>query len=272
MAIAPSNKTALYLSLSAKPGNFGTRFHNYLFNKLNVDAYYMARAVHNINLAIAGLKEFEIKGCAVSMPFKVDAMSLVDKLDDSARDVGALNTILNHDGVLTGYNTDTLAIEQMIKLQKIANSEPVLVLGAGGMSRAVVRAFVKSGFKNVEVMVRTPEKAAPLATDFKVKVIPWTAQISRKRVIINATAIGFKSAAPSLPQELKFICDKTEEVWDMIADPVQTALTRECSGLGLKVIRGVDVTKLQAVAQFTLYTGITPPPDLVAAAFDYATS
>jgi len=98
--------TQLCISLAARPGNFGTRFHNFLYRELGLNFVYKAFTTRDLRAAIGGIRALGIRGCAVSMPFKEDCIELVDELDSSARRIMSVNTIVNTDGILKAYNTD----------------------------------------------------------------------------------------------------------------------------------------------------------------------
>ena len=104
----------LCISLSARPSNNGTRFHNHLYGQLDLNWIYKAFAPTNLEQAIAGVRGLGIRGCAVSMPYKEDVIALVDEMDPSAKAIDSVNTIVNTDGHLKAYNTDYTAIEQLL--------------------------------------------------------------------------------------------------------------------------------------------------------------
>ena len=111
----PLNKdTRLCISLAARPSNIGTRFHNYLYDLLGLDFIYKAFTTTDIVAAIGGVRALGIRGCSVSMPFKQDVIALVDQVEDSARAINAVNTIVNDDGHLTASNTDYIAVQRLI--------------------------------------------------------------------------------------------------------------------------------------------------------------
>ena len=105
----------LCISLSARPSNNGTRFHNHLYDQLDLNWIYKAFAPTDLAQAIAGVWGLGIRGCAVSMPYKEDVIALVDAVSPSAKAIDSVNTIVNADGRLTAYNTDYTAIEQLLK-------------------------------------------------------------------------------------------------------------------------------------------------------------
>ena len=137
--------TTLCISLSARPSNIGTRFHNYLYDALDLDYVYKAFAPTDLAQAIAGVRGLGIRGCAVSMPYKEQVIALVDELDESARAIDSVNTIVNTDGRLVAYNTDYLAIVRLLRSHEVATGS-VLVRGSGGMAKAVVAALRDTGF------------------------------------------------------------------------------------------------------------------------------
>ena len=143
-----SKDTRLCISLAARPSNIGTRFHNHLYDLLGLDFIYKAFTTTDIAAAIGGVRALGIRGCSVSMPFKQDVIALVDEVEDSARAINAVNTIVNDDGHLTASNTDYLAVQRLIDEHGLDGSQSVLIRGSGGMASAVGAAFRDNGFHN----------------------------------------------------------------------------------------------------------------------------
>ena len=107
--------TVMCISVSGRPSNLGTRFHNHLYAELGLDFAYKAFTTSDIVGAIHGVRALGIRGCSVSMPFKQAVLELVDHVEPSAADLGAANTIVNDGGVLTASNTDVVAVEQLAR-------------------------------------------------------------------------------------------------------------------------------------------------------------
>ena len=107
-------ETRLCMSLSGRPGHFGTRFHNHLYMQLGLNYVYKAFTTRDLVAAVSGIRALGIRGCGVSMPFKEACVALVDELDPSAKAIGAVNTIVNDDGRLKAYNTDYVAVRQLL--------------------------------------------------------------------------------------------------------------------------------------------------------------
>src|SRR5690349_16697902 len=137
----PINKdTRLCISLSGRPSNIGTRFHNYLYDVLGLDFIYKAFTTTDIAAAVGGVRALGIRGCSVSMPFKQDVIELVDVVEQSASAIDAVNTIVNDDGRLTASNTDYLAVQRLIVEHGLQPSQSLLLKGSGGMASAVAAA------------------------------------------------------------------------------------------------------------------------------------
>ena len=106
MSTTPSRDTVLCISLAGRPGTFGVRFHNHLYQQLGLDFYYKAMRTDDLPAAVAGIRALGIRGCGVSMPYKEACMALVDEIDPSAAAIESVNTLVNTEGHLKAYNTD----------------------------------------------------------------------------------------------------------------------------------------------------------------------
>ena len=149
--------TQLCMSLSGRPSNIGTRFHNYLYDELGLNFVYKAFTTTDIAAAIGGVRALGIRGCSVSMPFKEDVIALVDEVEESARVIRSVNTIVNDDGILTASNTDYLAIRRLIAEHRLDPADSVVIRGSGGMASAVGAAFRDSGFTSGTIVARNAE-------------------------------------------------------------------------------------------------------------------
>lgn len=122
--------TQLCMSLAGRPGNFGTRFHNYLYEKLGLNYIYKAFTTQDIAAAVNGVRALGVRGCAVSMPFKESCIPFLDALDPSAKAIDSVNTIVNDDGRLTGLNTDYIAVKSLIDSHRLDASAKVMIQAA----------------------------------------------------------------------------------------------------------------------------------------------
>jgi len=114
MELFLNKDTQLCMSLAARPGNFGTRFHNFLYRELGLNFIYKAFTTSDLPSAIGGVRALGIRGCAISMPFKERCIKHLNELDASAKGILSVNTIVNTDGYLKGYNTDYTTVSKLI--------------------------------------------------------------------------------------------------------------------------------------------------------------
>lgn len=256
----------LCISLSARPSNNGTRFHNFLYEALGLNWIYKAFAPTDLGMAIAGVRGLGIRGCAISMPYKEDVIALVDHMDPSATAIDSVNTIVNDDGVLTAYNTDYSAIAQLIERNGLESTSSVLLRGSGGMAKATAAAFRDAGFADVTIAARNEQRGRGLADLYG---FTWTpdAEGVTADIIVNITPIGM--AGGSEEHALSFSDEQiatASVVFDVVALPAETPLIAAGRAAGKTVITGAEVATLQALEQFVLYTGIRPSDEQVAAA------
>ncbi|MDT1061390.1 shikimate 5-dehydrogenase [Paracoccus sp. CPCC 101403] len=264
--------TRLCMSLAARPGQFGSRFHNRLYERLGLDFVYKAFTTTDLPAALGGIRALGIRGCAVSMPFKEAVIPLIDGLEGSAAAIDSVNTIVNDDGRLTGYNTDYSAVAQLLDRAGIAPETPFLLRGSGGMAKAVVAALRDRGHRQGTIIARNRATGQGLADLYG---FIWTPELQTQTapLIVNVTPLGMKgpeAAQLAFPQAAIVAA---ETVFDVVALPSDTPLMRAAEALGKTCISGAEVAVLQALEQFVLYTGIRPDPELVdeAAAFARAT-
>lgn len=256
---------ATCISLSGRPSNIGTRFHNYLYDELGLNFLYKAYSTDDIGAAIGGVRALGIRGCSVSMPFKEAVIPLVDVMEPSARAIGSVNTIVNDDGVLTASNTDYEAIATLLDQHPVDRSHPVLVHGSGGMARAVVAAFRGSGFLDLTVLARNAAAGRAVADANGYRAVTEVPAPGHA-VIVNATPLGMDGG---YADDLAFSSaqvDAAQFVFDVVAFPSETPLIRAARAKGTPVITGAEVIALQAARQFERYTGVTPTEGQIARA------
>lgn len=265
--------TLLCISLAARPGNHGNRFHNYLYAELGLNYLYKSFTSTDIGATIGGIRSLGIRGASVSMPYKESCMPFLDHVDPSAAAIDSVNTIVNDAGVLTGYNTDFIAVRTMLDVHAVSRDTEFAVMGAGGMAKAVVAALVDAGFRRGTVLApRHPDKASALADRYGVDAD--TALGDRTPgLLVNATPIGMEGG-PEV-NELSFTqatIHAADTVFEVIYLPVETPLVKAARAAGKQVLTGDEVMRRQAEEQFVLYTGVRPTPDQVDAAEAFASA
>ncbi|MDH4652655.1 MULTISPECIES: shikimate 5-dehydrogenase [unclassified Pseudomonas] len=265
-----SRDTRLCMSLSGRPGNFGTRFHNYLYEALDLDFVYKAFTTTDLPAAIGGIRALGIRGCAVSMPFKEACIPLLDELDPSALAIDSVNTIVADNGWLKGYNTDYSAVASLLASHAVPSDIRFAVRGSGGMAKAVASALRDSGFRHGTIVARNPEAGPALSEGCG---YAWLAELGDEhpQMLVNVTPIGMQGGPEA--DSLAFTREQVEAaewVFDVVALPVETPLIRLARELGKPVITGAEVIVLQAVEQFVLYTGVRPEAGLIEQAAEFA--
>lgn len=250
--------TTLCISLAARPSNFGTRFHNFLYDALDLDYLYKAFSTTDLAAAIGGVRALGIRGCAISMPFKEACIPLVDELDASAQAIDSVNTIVNTAGRLKAYNTDYLAIARLLVEHRLSPDLVFALQGSGGMAKAVACALRDAGFKQGYIVARNEAKGRALAELYG---FAWRASMAgvRAELLINVTPIGMAGGAEhdALSFSSAAIADASV-IFDVVALPAVTPLIRQAQSCAKKVITGAEVFAIQAVEQFVLYTGVRP--------------
>ncbi len=262
--------TQLCMSLSGRPSNIGTRFHNYLYDELDLNFVYKAFTTTDLRAAIGGVRALGVRGCALSMPFKEDVIELMDVMHDSASAIDSVNTIVNDDGILHAYNTDYQAVANLLASARFSTDFSVAVSGSGGMAKAVVAALRDSGFTSGTVVARNTDTGPALAEtygyDFSTEEVPAD-------LLVNVTPVGMAGgpdadASPFTDDQI----NSAQAVFDVVAMPFQTPLIAAARAARKPVITGAEVIALQAAEQFVLYTGVRPTDDQIARASEFSRS
>jgi shikimate dehydrogenase len=253
------NNPILCISVAEKPGKFGITVHNAGYRALGLNFMYKTFAIDDIRGVITGVRSLGIRGCSVSMPFKEKVIPFLDRLDPLAKKTGAVNTVVNDNGRLIGYNTDVIAVEKSLRPLQIKNDKDIIIFGAGGVSRAILVALKNLKLKNVTLTNRTKRKGERLAKEFNVNFIQWSKRENIKAdVVINATSIGMAPNIFSSPISKKKI-ENSQIVMDVVVTPPKTKLIKIANKQGKITVDGLKLSLYQAFTQFKLYTGRNPP-------------
>jgi shikimate dehydrogenase len=263
--------TRLCMSLAARPGNFGSRFHNHLYDALGLDYVYKAFTTDDLAGAITGIRALGIRGCAVSMPFKEACMPLVDSIDASAQAIESVNTIVNDDGHLRAYNTDYIAVARLIEQHRVAPETTLALRGSGGMAKAVACALRDKGFRRGHIIARNETTGRALAQTCGYAWAPDMRDVEAQ-LLINVTPLGMEGPQAESLAFTEAEVERASVVFDVVALPPETPLIRLARAKGKKLITGAEVIVLQAVEQFVLYTGVRPEDALIAEAAAHALS
>ena len=266
-----SRDTVLCMSLAARPGHFGTSFHNSLYDQLGLDYVYKAFTTTDLPDAIGGIRALGIRGCAISMPFKEAVIPLLDGLEGSAAAIDSVNTIVNDQGRLTGYNTDYSAVRDLLAASGLDRSSRFILRGSGGMAKAVAAALRDEGFTNGLIVARNPTSGRAVAHTYG---FDWseTLPTDPTPLLVNVTPLGMTgpdAGTLAFPEPMIAAC---ELAFDVVALPLETPFLATAARLGKPRITGAEIAVRQALEQFVLYTGVTPTPEQVETAAAHARS
>lgn len=257
--IFPNKDTVVCISLASKPSNFGMSVHNAAYRALGLNFLYKAFSTDDLPAALAGVRALGIRGCSVSMPFKETAAGLVDELDAAATAIGAINTIVNDRGRLYGYNTDAYGAQQVLAQLDLARDSRLLILGAGGVARAVLWAVKSLGYTSIMVTNRSAERLRTWQASLEWSVLPWGEHNSYPAdLIINTTSVGMEPDVDAVPIGDDAI-QRSRAVMDVVVSPLESRLIRTARLLGRAVVCGYEMSLQQAARQFELYTGKPAP-------------
>jgi len=249
--------------------------HNAAFKHLKLDFVFLAFRVKASELgdAICGMRGLGVHGLNVTMPHKDAVVEYLDEVDSTAKFLGSVNTVLNRDGRLLGFNTDgTGALKALRENGASPDGKKVLLLGAGGAAKAIAYALAKEAGE-LRVLNRSSEKAEELAgllsRTFGKKVVGGALSSSAVQrslrdsdVLVNATSVGMDpNAKQSLvsPQWLRpDLC-----VMDIVYSPVETELLKEAKAAGARVIGGAEMLLYQGAASFEVWTGVSAPVEVM---------
>ncbi len=214
-------------------------------------------------------------GSNVTVPYKEEVIPFLNDLDELARDIGAVNTIVKRDGKLMGYNTDAGGFLRSLseKGQFDPQGKRVTMIGAGGVARAISFVLIKAGVISLHLYDIEIERAQKLSRDIKserVEVIEsvqgpeYSETISSADLLVNCTPIGMKhSPSEDHSPVPKNLISSKSLVYDVVYNPLQTRLLKDASEMGARTLGGLSMLVYQGVDAFELWTGQQAPVDIM---------
>jgi shikimate dehydrogenase len=242
------------------------RMHNAAYRAANLPCVMAAARVSLEALpdAVKGVRALSMRGLACTMPLKTALCTLVDTLDPIAKAIGSVNTVTNHDGVLTGYNTDWIGIQRPLEKRLSLSGRRIAILGAGGAAHAAVYACRMRG-STITIFNRTESKAAMLAERFGVLHAKLDESVVLRDfdIIINATSLGMADMVDASPLTPSQLCSH-HLVFETIYKPQKTKLLEYAADAGAQIVYGWEMFLEQGAAQFEILTNATAPRDVMA--------
>ena len=249
--------------------------HNAAFKKLGLDYVYLPFRVEQEELgkAIEGMKALNMRGLNVTIPHKVAVIKFLDELDHLADKIGAINTIVNDDGVLKGYNTDATGFLRALQERKIEpEGKKVVILGAGGAARAISFILAERDSR-LTILNRTWDKAKVCAGRvseiFHSQAVALELgkeslgmALSEADILVNTTSVGMSPDIDETPIPSDLLRPDLV-VFDIVYNPIKTRLRREAEAAGATVISGLDMLVWQGALAFEKWTGLKAPVELM---------
>ena len=250
--------------------------HNSAFEATNTNGVYVAWEVEATDLAetVANIRRYQMFGINLSMPYKEQVIPYLDQLSEEARLIGAVNTVVNREGTLIGYNTDGKGFFKSLPSFKISRKRLVL-LGAGGAAKAILAQAILDGVSQISVFVRSSsmEKTRPYlekiqnATGFRVDLFALEDvqdlqdSITKADLLVNATSVGMDGSSQPIPTSI--VLPEKLMVADVIYQPFETPFLKWARNQGNQSINGLGMLLYQAAEAFELWTGKEMPTDQI---------
>ena len=249
--------------------------HNAAFREAKLDYTYVPFPVQPERLAQAvdAIRALNLAGANVTIPHKVAVMQYLDEIDRDALKVGAVNTIVNVQGRLVGYNTDGQGFIRSLEEQGIGVKDAkVVLLGAGGAARAVVDALLSAGAALVTIAARSGDKASTLASHYSgsaVTGMDWQSEALSLRLaecdlLINATPLGMAPDLEKMPPVNWPVLASQALVCDLIYNPLMTRFLQQAKERGHRVVTGEGMLAGQGALAFQIWTKTAAPYDVMA--------
>ena len=248
--------------------------HNSAFEATNTNGVYLAWDVDAAELAatVANIRRYQMYGINLSMPYKQEVIPYLDELDVSARLIGAVNTVVNKNGILVGYNTDGKGFFKSLPSFAISDKK-MTILGAGGAAKSILAQAILDGASQISVFVRSVsmEKTRPYLdklqeqTGFKVDLYALAdvpelqARIAGSDLLVNATSVGMDGQSSPVPANI--VLSETLLVADIIYQPFETPFLKWARSQGNPAVNGLGMLLYQAAEAFQLWTGKEMPTE-----------
>ena len=245
--------------------------HNAAYRELNLDCTYIAYkiAYDELNSGIESLKSIKISGFNVTIPHKIEIMKFLDDVDESCKLIGAANTVVNDDDFLKGYNTDMDGFLEPIKSREISIKDSnILLLGAGGASRAIVTGFQREGADEIVIANRSKENGEKLAEFSKknglqarsIHIEEIDVLDSKFDFIVNASSLGLNGEKNIIPNNLM---DDQTTVYDIVYKPLKTDLINTAKEKNCNIIYGYEMLLGQATRSFEIWLDQKAPYEVM---------
>ena len=252
--------------------------HNLAFEKLGLDYAYMAFDIKEGSLkqGVDGLRTLNVRGFNITMPHKQEVMKYLDKIEEDAKLIGAVNTVLNNNGKLIGYNTDGKGFIKSLEERNVKYiDEKIVIIGAGGAAKAIAIELALKGVKNIVIVNRTLEKAEAISHTINKNIEGSESrslvldekllkeELKDASILINTTSVGMGDSIDKNIIKNEDTLHKDLFVADLIYNPVKTKFLSMAEEKGCRIMNGLDMLVYQGALVFKIWTGADMPVEVM---------
>lgn len=252
--------------------------HNLAFEKLGLDYAYMAFDIKEgaLKQGVDGLRTLNVRGFNITMPHKQEVMKYLDKIEEDAKLIGAVNTVLNNNGKLIGYNTDGKGFIKSLEERNVKYiDEKIVIIGAGGAAKAIAIELALKGVKNIVIVNRTLEKAEAISHTINKNIEGSESrslvldekllkeELKDASILINTTSVGMGDSIDKNIIKNEDTLDKDLFVADLIYNPVKTKFLSMAEEKGCRIMNGLDMLVYQGALVFKIWTGADMPVEVI---------
>ena len=240
------------------------KMHNAAYIELGIDNKFVFLAsnvkLQDVGKAMEAVRVLGIRGVSCTVPHKEKVIKYLDKIDKTAKIIDAVNTVVNNNGILTGYNTDWIGVVAPLEAITNIKNKKVAIIGAGGAARAAAFGFAKKGAK-ITVFNRTLAKAKKITRDFGGNALSLNKleEIKNYDILFHSTSVGVVSGERSKSLVPAKFLNRNQIVFDAVYGKNKTKLLRDAEAKGAKIVLGTEMLLHQGLEQFKYFTGKKAP-------------
>lgn len=253
------------------PHTYSPRINKRILELIGIDGAYKKFEIPKgkLDQFISGVKLLDIRGFNITIPYKEEVIPYLDYISTEAKGIGAVNTVVNRDGKLYGYNTDYFGFSNTLKINNInIDDKIVVILGSGGASKAIREVMLDGNAKIIYIVSRNPEKSSEEGLNERVKLITYEELKNIKGdVLVNSTPVGMYPKVGESPVSEEIISNY-EAIVDIVYNPTETEFLKIGKALGKKAVGGLYMLVAQAVKAEEIFNDVNINEEIINVIYD----
>jgi len=244
------------------------KMHNAAYKAIGIEKKFVFLAsnvkIEDTSKAIQAMRVLNIRAMSCTAPHKEKVIKYLDYIDKTAKTINAVNTIVNNNGILTGYNTDWIGVIKPLEKITSLKNKKVAIIGAGGAARAAAFGFVKKGAK-LTIFNRTLAKAKKITKEIGGEAVSLNniEEIKNYDILFHSTTVGAIPGSKHISLVPHKLINKNQIVFDAVYGVAKTKLLHDAQKKGARIILGTEMLLYQGMTQFKYYTGLDAPEDVM---------